>query len=569
MKIQWHLQRPDSEKVTAIQRHLKCSVITATLLCNRKIESARLAADFLSPTLYHLTPPYAIKDMDHAVDRIENALLRRQRILIFGDYDVDGVTATAALYNFLQHAGAQVSYYIPHRVEEGYGLAAVHIHQIAIPKKIQLIITVDNGSSSHEAVLAAKSAGIDVIISDHHTVSKNLPSATAVINPKQNDCFSNLGHLSGVGVVFYLLICLRKRLRETGFWPGKKEPNLKNWCDLVALGTIADMVPLISDNRILAHTGITMMNTTPRPGIRAMIESLNLSKTSIDAEDIAFRLAPRLNAAGRMAHADAALSLLLCRNLPKARSLCTKLNQLNDRRKEVENEIFNLITTAPEQVFYAQQKSIVAIGKNWHVGVLGIVASRVAHRYVKPTIVLSEIDGIAKGSARSIPGLDIHAAISACKEDLIQYGGHAAAAGLALEIEHLPRFKERFEETVCNMTKAVDFTAKIHIDCELFFENIHPTLLDEIERLQPFGQANPAPIFMAKNIEILSVSPVGQSHRRMRLRQQGNARKHFGAIQFNIDPNETLPTFLNQIAFRLQWNHWNNARKIQLIVEAI
>jgi single-stranded-DNA-specific exonuclease len=571
MKKQWNIHRPDDEKVKAIQRHLDCSSITATILCNRKIESPQSATDFLSSSLHNLTSPDTIQDMDPATERIERALLCKEKMLIIGDYDVDGVAATVMLFSFLKRIGAKVVYHIPHRINEGYGLSDRHIHKIALPMGIKLIITVDNGSASYNAVKTANASGMDVIITDHHRIPAILPEALAVVNPKRMDCGSNLEYLSGVGVAFYLLICLRKRLRERGFWRKKKEPNLKSWCDLVALGTIADMVPMIADNRILTKTGIDLINRSPRPGISALIKSSfkssKIDNLSINAEDIAFRLAPRLNAAGRMEHANSAVELLLAPNFTIAQSLSDKLDYLNGLRKDTENTIIKSIELMLAKPSYKNQKSI-AIGKEgWHEGVLGIVAARISNRFIKPTIVFSEKNGRAKGSARSIPGLDIYAAISACKKDLIKFGGHASAAGLTLKSADLTCFKEQFENTIGNMTDASHFIEKITIDCEVFFENIDPTLLDELEVLQPFGQDNPAPLFMAKNIEILSATLLGQSHRRMILRQQGNARKRLQAIQFNVDPGEKLPEKLNQMAFRLRWNHWNGSRKIQLVVE--
>lgn len=566
MKKQWHLHRPDSETVKAIQRRLNCSFITATVLSNRRIQSPQSAADFLSPSLSGLQSPFAMQDMDRAVERIVYALMNRERILIIGDYDVDGVTATAVLFIFLNGVGASVIYHIPHRIDEGYGFCADHIHKIAVPRGIQLIVTADNGSSSHAAVRKANSAGIDVIITDHHAISDHLPPATAVINPKRFDCNSKLDYLAGVGVAFSLLICLRKRLREKAFWPAQKEPNLKQWCDLVALGTVADMVPLIADNRILTHAGLKLINSTPRPGIRAMLDAFGNGKPYIDAEDIAFRLAPRLNAAGRMVHADIAMQLLLTRNPTNARSLSAELNHLNTLRKETENLIFETIKADVPEID-PDQKTIVASGLDWHIGVLGIVASKITNHFFKPAIVFSEKDGLAKGSARSIPGLDIHSALLSCQADLIKFGGHSSAAGVVLKCDRLPSFRERFEETVRSMTQEIDFTKKIIIDCEIFFDDINPQLMDELERLQPFGQGNPAPLFMAKNIKVLSEFPIGQSHRRLVLSQQGNPRKRFNAIQFNIPPDDKLSEQLNQIAFRLQWNHWNGSKKIQLVLE--
>ena len=568
MNKQWVIHKPDMDKVRTISRNLHCSPITATVLCNRKIESTQSATDFLSSSLNNLTAPFGMQDMELAVERIEHALLHHEKILIIGDYDVDGVTATTVLFSFLKKIGAHIAYHIPHRIEEGYGFSTLHIREIAILKGVKLLITVDNGSSSHNAVETANTAGIDVIITDHHRLSESLPNALAVVNPKRKECKAKLEYLAGVGVAFYLLICLRKRLREKGFWHSKKEPNLKSWCDLVALGTIADMVPLISDNRILTRSGIALINTSPRPGLLAMLKALNIDKLPINSEDIAFRLAPRLNAAGRMETADKAVELLLTRNPATAQLLSENLNHLNEIRKETEHDIITTIDRMLDKT-HQDRKSIVVSRENWHPGVLGIVASRISKRFNKPTIIFSEKNGLAKGSARSIAGLDIYAAISACKNDLVQFGGHAAAAGLTLKSSQLSNFKAKFEETINRMTATKHLIEKIVIDCEIFFENIDASLLDELETLQPFGQDNPAPLFMAKNIEILATTPIGQHHRRLLLRQQGNLKKRIDAVQFNVDSNQELPQYLNQMAFRLQWNHWKGDRKIQLMVEEI
>jgi single-stranded-DNA-specific exonuclease len=567
MKKQWKILAPDPEAVQAIRRGVNCTRVTATVLANRNIASAKAAADFLSPSLYHLRPPFAMQDMQKAVERIYSALLGNQHILVFGDYDADGVTATAILFDFLRSAGARTSFWIPHRVEEGYGLQKRHILAPAVSSQVDLIITADCGSSSHEAVAAASKAGIDVIITDHHTISDR-PQALAVVNPKRGDCSAGLELLAGVGVAFCLIVCLRKHLREKQYWKNRPEPNLKHYCDLVAIGTIADMVPLVSDNRILAKVGIARLNAAPRPGLSALFESAAMGRQTIDADDIAYRLAPRLNAAGRMAHAKTAFQLLLAKDVPSARALAETLNRYNSQRQETENDILNCIEAQlATDANLLEKKTLTICGSEWHEGVLGIVASRLIQKYGKPAVVASEKNGLVKGSARSLAGVDLFAALSACKKDLLQFGGHALAAGLTAESANWKRFQENFEAAIQRLTQPEDFIHRVILDGEIFFEEISSLLIDELQSLAPFGPENPAPLFMAKNIEVLSSAIVGKRHRQMLLRQQGNPRQSFSAIQFNVDPGRPADAGFQQIAFRLQWNRWNGNKRAQLVIE--
>ncbi|MEJ2658637.1 MAG: DHH family phosphoesterase, partial [Desulfobacterales bacterium] len=338
MKKEWHILSPDNQRVENLCQDFKCHPAIASILVNRNIFSAEHAINFLNTNLHHLSPPFSIKDMDVAVDRIFAAIMRKEKILIFGDYDVDGITATTLLLEFFRKVNAHVSYYIPHRISEGFGLKKHHISDVALARGINLVITVDCGSDSHDAVAAAKNAGIDIIITDHHMVPDTIPPAAAVVNPKRDGAPSGFCDLAGVGVAFYLLICLRKRLRDANFWRNLKEPNLKNDLDLVALGTLADMVPLTHENRILTQTGIKMIRSTRRRGLNALIEACGTAKHIIDTDDIVFYMAPRLNAAGRMDHASAAVELLTSKNIKKAREIAHSLNRLNQNRRGIEKK---------------------------------------------------------------------------------------------------------------------------------------------------------------------------------------------------------------------------------------
>ena len=569
MEKAWQILQPDIHWVKKLCRILKCHPAIASILVNRKIFSSEDASNFLNSSLRHLGPPFAIKDMDAAVERILTAIMHKEKILIFGDYDVDGITATNILLEFFRSIGAHVSYYIPHRIKEGFGLKKNHISDHALPNGINLIITVDCGSDSHEAVEAARKAGIDVIITDHHIISDIIPPAVAVVNPKRCDCPSGFHDLAGVGVALYLLICLRKKLRGINFWQNRPEPNLKSYCDLVALGTLADMVPLTHENRILAMTGLDIIARTHRPGLKALMEICKTNKHAVDTDDIVFGLAPRLNSAGRMDHASTSLELLTARDVKTAKKLANSLNHMNQNRRRIENEILIQVHDHLKKNPHLLRKSTLVLAREgWHLGVLGIVASRIVKKYFRPVVLITTADGIGRGSARSIPGINLYKGLSACANDIENFGGHSMAAGLEIKAKNIEKFEINFESTVCRMAKPDDFIPKIFIDCLLDFEDISDKLIDELESLKPFGMGNNEPLFMARNINVVSSTRVGNNHRRMVLNQgKGRTEKTFNSIHFNVDPDTPLKENLDQIAFRLRWNHWNRRKTAQLVIE--
>ena len=571
MKKQWQILRPDIHTVDKLCMILKCHPAIASILVNRNIVSEEDASNFLNPSLNRLNPPFSIKDMDAAVNRILTAIKQNEKILIFGDYDVDGITATTILLEFIRSAGADVSYYIPHRTNEGYGLQNNHISDYALPKKINLIITTDCGSGSHDAVKAAKSAGIDVIITDHHIISDTIPPAVAVVNPKRHDCPSGFDDLAGVGVAFYLLICLRKKLRDIHFWQNRPEPNLKSVCDLVALGTLADMVPLVAENRILSRTGLDIITSSNRPGLNALIEASGINKNNVDTDDMVFGLAPRLNSAGRIDHASIAVELLTTKNIEIAEQIAQSLNHMNQRRRSIENRMLAQIKgQLKKNPHLLQKNTLVLAHQDWHLGVLGIVAARIMQKYFRPVVLITTSAGIGKGSARSIPGVDLYKGLLACADDLENFGGHSMAAGIKIKTEKIARFQTNFENAIGNMTKPDDFIPKISIDYELDFDDIADALIDEIEFLKPFGSGNNEPLFMSRNVRVASSKIVGKNHRRMLLKQaSGSAGKTFNAIHFNIDPSIPLKEHFDQIAFRLRWNRWNEKKSAQLIIEEV
>jgi single-stranded-DNA-specific exonuclease len=569
MKTKWNMLTPDPNIVDKLSRSLNCHPITAAVLVNRGILTASDADGFLSVSINNMRPPFTLKDMDAAVNRISAAITRKEKILIFGDYDVDGITATVILLNFLRHAGADVSYYIPHRVNEGYSIQPRHISRYANPNKIDLIITADCGSGSHKAVEAASKFGIDMIITDHHNISENIPPALAVINPKRRDCSAGMHNLAGVGVAFFLLICLRTHLRDRGFWQKRPEPNLKNYCDLVALGTVADMVPLVEENRILCKTGLELINSGRRPGLTALLKASSINNQSLDADDVAFRLAPRINAAGRMDHAVRAVELLIAEDIDSAAKSARTLNLLNQKRQQLEKRTLADIQSYLElNPSLLRQRSLVLSRQGWHAGLLGIVASRILNTYHRPVILITLEDGVGKGSGRSIAGIDLYDALAACEAHLEDFGGHSMAAGLKIREENIGDFQNAFENVIRSKSQTEDFIPAIKIDCELDFSTISDGLIDELESLMPYGAGNPEPLFKAANVKVVSSNIVGANHRRMVLRQSSAPNTPvLQAIHFNVTDRISPKNSVYKIVFRLRWNRWNSKKTVQLVIE--
>ena len=569
MKEHWQIHQPDPDVVDKMSRDLGYHPITAAVLVNREISTLSDAQDFFNTSLNNLRPPFSLRDMEAAVNRIHKAIISNEKILIFGDYDVDGVTSVVILLNFLRYAGADVSYYIPHRITEGYSIQPGHITQYVRPNQFDLIITADCGAGSHQAVEAANRFNIDVIVTDHHNISEDIPPALAVINPKRHDCHAGLQNLAGVGVAFFLIICLRTRLREMGFWDKRPEPNLKEYCDLVALGTVADMVPLIEENRILSKTGLGLINTGHRPGLTALLEASAIRNQTLSAEDIAFRLAPRLNAAGRMDHAARAVDLLIAEDIDAANKTAHTLNLLNRKRQDLEKGILaDIERFIDKNSSLLRLRSLVLYQQGWHAGVLGIVASRMMRTYHRPVVLISLQDGTGKGSARSVEGLNIYDALTACGPFLEGFGGHAMAAGLQIREENIADFQNAFESEIQRTSSPETLVPAIQIDSELEVGAISDDLIDELELLMPFGVGNPEPLFLARDVKVVSSKIVGQNHRRMVLSQtSGYATATIAAIHFNVNDDDAKKFHFDQMVFRLHWNRWNGKKTAQIVVE--
>ena len=571
MDMEWIFKSADAGTVAKISRIVGCHPAVAALLVNRGITSPEAAYSFLYPNLDNLTPPFAMKDMTSAVKRIYTAICNREKILIFGDFDADGVTATAILHDFFTHVDADVSWYIPHRTKEGYSMKPAHI-AMAVERHIDLIITVDCGSDNHDAVAAASEEDIDVIITDHHQISPPFPRAVAVVNPKREDCPSGLDHLAGVGVAFYLVIALRQYMRSRDFWGTVTEPNLMNYCDLVAIGTMADMVPLKNENRILTTAGIRIIQQGKRPGIKALAEVSRVDSAFFDSDDISFRIAPRINAAGRMAHARICVDMLTTREKSSADQTAAVLDHLNLKRQQTEKsiveEIENRLLRQPEIL---ERKAIVLADEKWNPGVLGIAASKTARKYFRPVVLISTAAAPATGSCRSVASVDIHAILTQCESLLEQFGGHVMAAGISIRKKNIEPFARLFEEKVARAVQKHPLKKQLILDYTLEPHEINEALITEINRLRPFGTDNPEPLFHCTDLKVASSAIIADRHRKMVLEKSSSTgtTATIEAFQFNIDVHPPLPLYFEKIAFRVRMNRFNRKSFPQIIIEEI
>jgi single-stranded-DNA-specific exonuclease len=568
MKIppQFKYSDPDPAKVEFLRKQLDCHPVLARLLILRNLNTVKDVKAFLDPGFENLTNPFLLKDMDKATQRIARAIENKEKILVFGDFDADGVTSTVILSDFLECCQADVSWYIPHRIKEGYSIQADHI-SMAADQGVDLIITVDCGIKSFEAVEKAASEDIDVIITDHHEPGPELPYALAVINPKRHDCPSSLYYLAGVGVAFFLLMALRKFLRDKGFWEDTAEPNLLNRLDLFAVGTIADMVPLIHINRTFCIAGLKLMRKGARPGLKSLADVCRLNISKIDSDDISYRIVPRLNAAGRLSHARICVTHLTETNRLSIEKTAGLLDQLNAKRQKIEQQIIIDIEKQLEcNPHLLKDKLLFLYNDHWEPSVLGIAASRLSRKYYCPVILLSTAREYALGSCRSIDRVNIHQALLGCESLLVRFGGHAMAAGLTVKKENLEPLREKLFEHIRNTYKAEHFQKALTIDAILDFKDIDIHLARELDQLRPFGTANPEPVFLCKNLKVISSYVIGHKHRKMALGNHGNPKHQVEAFHFNIDTTKKLPNFFPFLAFKLKVNKFK-AESAQMIVE--
>ncbi|MBI5345430.1 MAG: single-stranded-DNA-specific exonuclease RecJ [Deltaproteobacteria bacterium] len=551
-------------------RDLEVSPITAQLLINRGLVDVNGASSFLRPDLKELHDPFLLKDMERAVGRIKAALDKKEKIAVYGDYDVDGTTSAAILYLFFKELGVEVRTYIPDRRKEGYGLNAGAISLLS-EEGVTLIITVDCGISNFDEIGFASSIGTDIIVTDHHEPGFRRPPAFAVINPRQEGCAFPFKGLAGCGVAFNLLMALRARLRGTP-WLDKGEPNLKKYCGLVSIGTIADMAPLLDENRILVSHGLKEIESPWRPGLAALKEASGIrANAPVDAEKIAFQIAPRINAAGRLTQASLALRLLVTDDPVEAASCAAALDRENAARQLLEVEILKdavSIMSSPQAALpeKAGDKGIVLYSDKWHPGVIGIVASRLVEMFGKPTVLISLDKEVGKGSVRSIKSFDILKALSSCEGVLLRYGGHRMAAGLTLARMNIEEFKKEFAGYLNRHLTEDDLIPEITMDALVSLNEMDLKLMSEIESLAPHGVANRVPLFCMTGAEVLGTEVVKVRHLRFKLKHNGVRNS---AIGFNMAPLHPVKGDGFAVAFSASINEWRGVKSLGLRIKDI
>lgn len=560
MSFQWVYAEPKEETISTLQEELGISATIAHLLALRDIDTYDKAKSFFRPGLKQLHDPFQMKDMDKATERLATAIRQGERILIYGDYDVDGTTATSVMYLFLRDFGVDVDYYIPHRFKEGYGINPAGI-QHAIDTQVDLIISVDCGITAIEEAEVARRHGIDLVICDHHNVGSEIPNAIAVLDPKRPDCSYPFGGLSGAGVAFKLVQGTTQTLGLSPQIPLKL-------VDLVAVSTASDIVPIVDENRILMREGLKRINKNPRHGIKALLNLIKIQPGTINTSTIVFSIGPRINAAGRMGDASKAVKLLIATTPAEAKAGAHELESINIKRRDHDSQTMEEALSKVDREYNLEAiSSMVLHDAEWHLGVIGIVASRLVDTYSRPTIMLSTVDGMLKGSARSIKGFNIYDAIKECEDLLVQFGGHEFAAGLTMKKENLEEFRDRIDEIAARRLTEKDFQPDLPIDCHLDLSEIDMRFWKLLNQFEPFGPGNLRPIFVSENIQVVGVPTiVGKGHLKMRVSQNGSGV--FDTIGFNM--HEYMPIIRNaeggslEIAYNLEENYWNGNRKLQL-----
>ncbi|MCC6398139.1 MAG: single-stranded-DNA-specific exonuclease RecJ [Bacteroidetes bacterium] len=540
---------PDEGLVATLARDINVPESIAKILVFRGIADYDTAKVYFRPTMELLHDPYLLDGMDKAVDRVLRGLAENEAFFVFGDYDVDGTNGAAMLYLFLKELGARVQYYIPDRLKEGYGISRAGIDH-AVELGVNLFIAIDCGITAVDQVDYASQRGLDVIICDHHEAGPVLPPALAVLDPiKPGDPYP-FKPLSGCGVGFKLIQGIARRVG--------KEDLLRPYLDFVTLASTADIVPLTGENRVLVKLGLENINTSPRPGIRALIESAGLKLGRITTGQIVFALAPRINAAGRLGDATRAVRLLTSVDPEEARALAQELEEENRNRRKIDEDTFADAQQLFEECFDVHSDpAIVLHQEHWHPGVVGIVASRMVERYYKPSIMMATVDGVAKGSARSVSGFDIYEALKRCEDKILQFGGHKYAAGLTVEIERLEEFREAFKAAVKDLMTEELKTPEIRIDMELDLQEITPRFIKILREFAPFGPNNSRPTFLTRNLEVAGTARiVGRNHLRFRVRQNGAS---FDAIGFGL--GELLPRAFSgrkdlECVYTVEENEW-------------
>lgn len=565
MEKRWVVKtQGDSGIVSALAAELRINRILVNLLVQRGITTYEEARRFFRPSLENLHDPFLMKDMDKAVERIEQAIAAREHILVYGDYDVDGTTAVTLVYTFLKSLSGNIGHYIPDRYKEGYGISTMGI-DYAKDNGYSLIIALDCGIKSVEKIAYANEQGIDFIICDHHRPGTELPDAIAVLDPKRNDCDYPYKELSGCGIGFKLIqaFALKNHIPFN---------QLEQYLDLVAISIAADIVPITDENRILTYFGLQRINKDPRPGVKAILE-LGGIKRELTVNDIVFCIAPRINAAGRIHHGTKAVELLVSKNEDLANFLGDGIDEHNTTRKNLDQEITEQALQQIEgDPGFAIRKSTVVYNPEWHKGVIGIVASRLTDRYYRPTIVLTRSNGLVSGSARSVKDFDIYNAIETCSDLLEQFGGHMYAAGLTMKEENVQVFRDRFEDIVAATIEDRMLTREIEIDAELTLKDITPGFFRILKQFAPFGPGNLSPIFLTCNVRDNGRGKVvGNNHLKLNLTESGVQPGSFDGIAFQLGHHHPMVEQKESfdIVYHVEENNFNQRTTLQLNIKDI
>lgn len=549
------------DDINNISQEYRIPCVISTILLNRGIERGEISS-FLKKSMSDIVNPELMLDMDKAAERINSAVRNKEKIAVYGDYDVDGITSTALLYEFLSSIGADVEYYIPDRKGEGYGINIMAVNKL-FKQGIKLMITVDCGITAIGEVEFAKLQGMDVIITDHHTCKDRLPTAAAILNPKRPDCEYPFDSLAGVGVAFKLILALAM---SNGM---STKDVFAKYVDVATLGTIADVVPLTGENRIITDKGLKVMQSPKRPGLRAIMEVAGVLGKNVTASTIAFAIAPRLNAAGRLGTATTAVELLLTKDENRAREIALILDEENRERQITERQIFDeAIEMIAADVNFEKKKVIVLAHEDWHQGVIGIVASRLCDLYYKPCILISHSNGVGKGSGRSIRGFNLFDALSHCEKHITDFGGHAVAAGLNVNMSDLEAFIKEINKYADEVLTEQDMIPSVDIDCPLSERALTLESAKMLSKLEPFGMGNEKPVFAMANAQVANIAAVGMDNKHLRLRVNKN-NQMINCIGFGMGEYASMlrtGDFIN-LAFQMDINTYQGNETVQLILK--
>ena len=554
----WQIYETDSQKVQELIDKYNLNLLLATILVNRNILETENLEKFLKPTRNDFHDPFLMPDMEIAVERILKAIENKEKIIIYGDYDADGITSITVLKSFFKDIGVDVFSYIPNRLEEGYGLNKPAVKKI-VDDKYNLMITVDCGISAIEEIDYANSLGIETIVTDHHEVGEKLPNALAIVDAKRKDNMYPCRDLAGVGVVFKLIQALSIKLNL-------KEESYLKYLDIVCIGTISDIVPLVDENRVIAKLGLMLVNQTKNLGLKSLLMSSGYKK--IDSTTISFGVAPRINACGRMGHAEEALKLFLSNNLNEVQELTKKLNDYNVKRQDIEKRIYEEAVKQIEERNLNKNNTIIVAGENWHHGVIGIVASKITEMYFKPSILLCNEGDESKGSGRSIPGFDLHDALMKCLDHIEKFGGHSMAIGITIKKSELEQFSQSLEN-VAKEEHTEEIVPIVQIDAKISLSDINKEMVESLNQLEPSGEGNKMPIFVIKNLKIDSIRALTEGkHLKLTLREGNNMVNAIGFNMGSLAEEYKIGDKID-VAGMLEINSFNGVDSVQINLKDI